>query len=397
NNVDVVVIEDGVLFKGTIHTEKGRSKPLTIQGKGMIICRFTSKPGNSTKMQYNALELNDGSAHKIYGITMVNGRHFAARVSADAHVQNVKFYGYRANNDGIVAGADSKIENCFFKCNDDHIKLYNPRMIVRNCVFYEQQNGAIFQFAWNKLTPGDNCLIENIEVLEWEAGCGDPDLGQGGVARSFINHRESEENGKVCANTTFRNVYIQPQIARFVCLNGLDHPITYNNLTLENFTLEKAPKDYNWIYANKADDNSTSIEINFKNVRFGDGFIAQSDFKTKGTVELNFDNTGDKYTGYMNPGEGNSCACDPSSSRNILEEAALTIYPNPAKDAINIELENLKQGALLSLYDPSGRLLLSENIVSNVQSFNITSLQSGMYILHIQNGFKIHTESIIIQ
>jgi hypothetical protein len=171
NDVDVIVIEDGALFKGTIHTNSTRKTPLTVQGRGMIICREVSKPSTATKMQYNALELNKGDQHKIYGLTLVNGRHFAIRVSDEAHVQNIKLYGYRANNDGIVAGKASVIENCFFKCDDDHIKLYNPRMEVRNCVFYEQSNGAVFQFAWNKLTPGDNCIIENIEVLEWEANC----------------------------------------------------------------------------------------------------------------------------------------------------------------------------------------------------------------------------------
>lgn len=308
NDVDVILIEDGALFKGTIHTRSGRSKPLTIQGNGMIICRETSKPSNAVKMQYNALELGDGNGHSLYGITLVNPRHFAVRIGEDAHVQNVKFYGYRANNDGIVAKKNSIIEKCFFKCNDDHIKLYyNAKIIVRNCVFYEQANGAIFQFAWNDIDPADNCLIENIEVLEWEATCGDPDIALGGVARSFINHRESEKNGIVCANATFRNIYIQPQIARFICLNGLDHGITYTNLTIENVTLEQAPKDYNWIYANKADDNSTSIEIKFNNVRFGSRFIQQSDFKTKGTVNLSFNNEGKKFIGYLNPTEEDNC------------------------------------------------------------------------------------------
>ncbi|MCG8696982.1 MAG: hypothetical protein MI922_02920, partial [Bacteroidales bacterium] len=156
NNVDVVVIDDGALFKGTIHTASNRKTPLTIQGRGMIICRYTSKPSGNT-MEYNTMELHNGYKHKVYGVTLVNSRNFAIRVSDDAHIQNVKIYGYRPNNDGIVAGSDSKIENCFLKCNDDHIKLYNPHMEVRNCAFYEQSNGAVFQFAWNHLDPGDNC------------------------------------------------------------------------------------------------------------------------------------------------------------------------------------------------------------------------------------------------
>lgn len=382
NDVDVVVIEDGALFKGTIHTNNNRSKPLTIQGNGMIICRELSKPSDNVKMEYNAMEIQHGKGHIVNGLTFVNGRHFAMRMSDDGHVQNVKIYGYRANNDGIVAGDNSVIENCFFKCNDDHIKLYNPNMRISNCVMYEQENGAIFQMAWNKIKPGDNCLIENIEVLEWEAGCGDPDLGQGGIARSFINHRESEENGKICANTTFRNVYIQSQIARFICLNGLDHGITYRNLRLENITLEQAPKDYNWIYANKADDNSTSIEIKFKNVRFGNRFIQQSDFKTKGTVDLSFDNTGSKYVGYLNPTEESSCSCQNLSAPQSKKDE-IRVFPNPTAHSLHIS--GIEQHTNIVIYNQMGCKVIQTKYNGHL---DVSSLVTGMYLLKIETKTK---------
>lgn len=400
NDVDVVVIEDGALFKGTIHTSNGRSKPLTIQGKGMIICRYTSKPADNVKMEYNAMELGDGSGHNIYGVTMVNGRHFAIRVGANAHIQNLKIYGYRNNNDGIVTNNNSIIENCFFKCNDDHIKLYyDSKVTVRNCVFYEQTNGALFQMAWNKINPADNSLVENIEVLEWEAGCGDPDLGQGGIARSFINHRESEENGKMCTNVTFRNVYIQPQIARFVCLNGLDHGITYTNLTLENFTLEKAPKDISWLYANPGDDNSTSIEINFKNVRFGDRFIQQSDFKTKGTVNLSFDDAGDKYLGFMNPNEASSCASCPTDFIYATsdEGTGVRVYPIPAKSRLFIELDELATNASMQIFDVSGKLITKEPIKNKVTEMNIEGFRKSIYFIKIYNGTENYCREVVIE
>ncbi len=382
NDVDVVVIEDGALFKGTIHTKSNRSTPLTVQGNGMIICRELSKPADNIKMEYNAMEIQNVKGHIVNGLTFVNGRHFAIRMSDNGHIQNVKIYGYRANNDGIVAGKNSVIENCFFKCNDDHIKLYNPNMHIRNCVMYEQENGALFQMAWNKIKPGDNCLIENIEVLEWEAGCGDPDLGQGGIARSFINHRESEENGKICANTTFKNIYIQPQIARFICLNGLDHGITYQNLTLENITLEQAPKGYNWIYANKADDNSTSIEIKFNNVRFGNRFIQQSDFKTKGTVNLSFDNNGEKYIGFLNPEEDNDCSCSGLSSPEI-ENKEVSIFPVPTSDYLNVS--GIEQGKKVTIYNQIGCKILEKQYD---RQLDISALKAGIYYLKIDNNNK---------
>ena len=325
NNVDVVVIEDGALFKGTVHVESDRTTPLTVQGRGMIICRFVAKPANNVKMRYNAMELNRGNGHKIYGVTIVNARHFAIRTSDDAHLRNIKLYGYRANNDGTKTGANSTIENSFFKCNDDHVKLYADNIHVRNCVFYEQSNGAIFQFGWNNLDPGDNCLVENIEVLEWEANIGDPALGQGGIARSFINHREAESTGKMGKDNLFRNIYIQGPISGLVCLNGYQfEPITHENLVLENVTLEQATTKTSWLYASKG-GGGTSIELNLKNVRYGNRFVAQSDFKTLGTVTINIDNTGTKYVGYMNPSDPADCqVCSVNNVFNDITDLTAT-------------------------------------------------------------------------
>ncbi|MCG8699063.1 MAG: carbohydrate-binding protein, partial [Bacteroidales bacterium] len=130
--------------------------------------------------------------------------------------------------------------------------------------------------------------------------------------------------GKVCNNTTFRNIYIQGQLARFICLNGLVKPINYNNLVLENITLENIPSSYNWIYANSADNNSSSIEITFKNVRYGNRFINASDFKTKGTTNFTFNNNGTKYTGYMNPSEQSNCSCSGGGSNELNDINDLT-------------------------------------------------------------------------
>ena len=230
-------------------------------------------------------------------------------------------------------------------------------------------------------------MIENIEVVEWEASCGDPDLNQGGIARSFINHRESEENGKECVNTTFRNVYIQSKIAGLICLNGLDHPINYRNLVLENFTLEQAPEKVNWIYANNANNNSSSIEIKFKNVRFGSRFIQQSDFKTKGTVNLSFENTGEKYEGYLNPNEEEGCSCTTWEPAFIQKNCKFKVHPVPTNDWLNIELDgiNFPNGNLL-IYSIEGELILNKTIESSYERINIEHLERGCYLLKLLNG-----------
>lgn len=293
NDVDVVYIEDGALIKGTIHTASGRSKPLKLMGRGMVIGNGGILNG-PTNIPYNAVVLTSGSGNSIEGITVMKSRHFSMDIGSNGLIDNVKLFGYNANNDGIVAGQNSRIENSFLKVNDDHIKLYNNNITVKNCVFYVQTNGGILQFAWNSVNPGDNCLVENCEVVACEyTYCGDPALGQGGIARCFISLREEESDGKALLNTTIRNILIQGQLIRFIGINGYDYKgIDISGLVLENIHVVNTPTQYSWVYTKSpALPPTYKINIAFKNVVFGNRTVALTDFTTLGDVTLNFDNT----------------------------------------------------------------------------------------------------------
>ena len=291
NDVDVVVIEEGAVLKGTVHTSSGRSKPLILMGRGIVMGNGGVVSGTSG-IPYNAIELNDGSSHIIEGITSISPRHFTIRSASNSLITNVKMFGYNANIDGIVAGTGSTIEYCYSKVNDDHVKLYSSNITVRWCNFYEQTNGGVFQFAWNSIKPGSNCLVENCEILAWEAGCGDPKLGQGGIARSFINLR-STDAGSSATNNVFRNIYIQGQMPRFVCLNGKydgSKPLSMTNLLLENITVEKKPSTYSWIYTG----DPHAISVTFKNVTIAGECITADNyqFNTEGNVVLTYETCG---------------------------------------------------------------------------------------------------------
>jgi hypothetical protein len=288
NDVDVVVIEDGALIKGTIHVENNRSKPLLLTGRGVVLGNGEVLHG-AANIPYNAVAIRKGNNHTIENIMVINSRHFTVDIGDGGTIDNVKMYGYDANNDGIVGGDDSEMKNVFSKVNDDHIKLYNNNMHVSNCNFWVQQNGALFQLAWNSIKPGSNCLVENCEVLAWEAKCGDPKLGQGGVARTFINLRGSDSN-PVSSNNVFKNIYVQGQLDRFIGINGKydgSASLTLNNYTLENITIEKKPTKYSWIYTG---NSPSKVEFNFKNVKIaGQCLTAQNyQFNTEGNVVLNY-------------------------------------------------------------------------------------------------------------
>lgn len=70
-----------------------------------------------------------------------------------------------------------------------------------------------------------------------------------------------------------------------------------------------------------------------------------------------------------------------------INETSINIYPNPAKDIINIQLNNINtQNAYLLIYDTLGQLVLKEKITSDQQTINTQILASGMYTINISDG-----------
>lgn len=304
NDVDVVYIEDGALVKGTIHTDNGRNKPLRIMGRGAVIGNGGILNGASN-IPYNAIVATKSAGNSIEGILVLKSRHFSMDIGEEGHIDNVKLFGYAYNNDGIVAGNKSIIENSFLKVNDDHIKLYHDSVTVKNCVFYVQTNGAVFQFAWNRINPGDYCLVENCEVVAVEyEGCGDPVTSTGGLAHCLISLREQQEDGRELVNTTIRNILVQGQLLRFIGINGYSQKgVNVKNLVVENINVISPPKNYSWIYAK----DQYSVNISFKNIVFGARALSNSDFKTQGQVNLIFDGKANPYNGKITePGMNNN-------------------------------------------------------------------------------------------
>ena len=74
-----------------------------------------------------------------------------------------------------------------------------------------------------------------------------------------------------------------------------------------------------------------------------------------------------------------------------------SMYPNPAKDVLNIQLNNISN-AYLSVYDIQGKLVL-DRIISQEQNvaLNVSDLQSGMYFVKLNTGTKEIVKKLIIE
>lgn len=65
------------------------------------------------------------------------------------------------------------------------------------------------------------------------------------------------------------------------------------------------------------------------------------------------------------------------------ERTATTVYPNPAKDVLQIQTDS---GGAFILTDQTGRILLTKTIHGN-EVINITAMSSGLYFLkNIETG-----------
>ncbi|MFD2914315.1 DUF7619 domain-containing protein [Psychroserpens luteus] len=73
------------------------------------------------------------------------------------------------------------------------------------------------------------------------------------------------------------------------------------------------------------------------------------------------------------------------------------MFPNPAKDILNIKLNNISN-ANLSVYDIQGKLVL-EHSISETQNLelNVSDLQSGMYFMKLNTGTKELVKKLIIE
>lgn len=79
---------------------------------------------------------------------------------------------------------------------------------------------------------------------------------------------------------------------------------------------------------------------------------------------------------------------------NRITESNLKVYPNPANDVLNIDLNN-NTGSKLYICNIGGQLMRYEILNSSDNKINIATLQSGMYIIKIVTSSQIHYSKFI--
>jgi hypothetical protein len=79
--------------------------------------------------------------------------------------------------------------------------------------------------------------------------------------------------------------------------------------------------------------------------------------------------------------------------QDIEQVAKARVYPNPATDKLTIEVDKAK-AYTATLVDMAGRICRSEQCTGNT-TIDIEALAPGSYLLHIDDGRVVHTQTII--
>ena len=79
------------------------------------------------------------------------------------------------------------------------------------------------------------------------------------------------------------------------------------------------------------------------------------------------------------------------------KEHGILIAPNPAQDYFNIQFaQGWQDNAQLQLYDASGRIVIQGDIVMGNQDFDISELNTGLYLVRINTPTAIYYDKLII-
>ncbi|TZF92328.1 T9SS type A sorting domain-containing protein [Chryseobacterium panacisoli] len=148
--------------------------------------------------------------------------------------------------------------------------------------------------------------------------------------------------------------------------------------------------------------NPNTVEFIFENIQLpfddanNDGYISFK-IKTKSTLNLgdSFSNTARIYFDYNHPIVTNTYT---TSVQNVLataeidkENQSISVYPNPAKDVLNIRSE--QEIIKAEIYDATGRIIRSTNVTEN--SISVSELSKGNYILKAFTKDKVLVQKFI--
>ena len=89
----------------------------------------------------------------------------------------------------------------------------------------------------------------------------------------------------------------------------------------------------------------------------------------------------------------------PTGIKNMKENINVSIFPNPARDKVYIDLQDLdfRKNITFIIYDMQGHLLLQQDIMQDITELNIEAFPKGIYVLKLCNNNNVMTKKLVIR
>lgn len=248
------------------------SKNITIKGRG-ILSGETHPAGSANHM----ISFTDSKNITIEGITIIHAPRYKITLRGSHHtIKNVKMMGWWFSTDGISAGDNTLIENCFFKVNDDAVKLYSQNTTVKNCVIWQLENGAPFMISWNMPRDYSNCNISNIDVVRVEHEWDNENLAVVCAIHGASAHisKMTFENINV-ENSNWRMFHLVTRPNRWASWHQSKGSIS--DLEFKNITQTDNPAIKSLIIGH--DTHHPVYNIEFKNLSIGGEKVTEENYK----------------------------------------------------------------------------------------------------------------------
>ena len=125
----------------------------------------------------------------------------------------------------------------------------------------------------------------------------------------------------------------------------------------------------------------------------GTGSVARFNFPTG----LAFDGFGNLYIADLYNDEVRKIRFNATATATVngINESSISVFPNPAKDLLNINLSEVVNGTL-SISDIQGSLVLTQPVNGKQVQLSTASLQDGIYVLNVvSDNVSYHTRVVI--
>ena len=101
---------------------------------------------------------------------------------------------------------------------------------------------------------------------------------------------------------------------------------------------------------------------------------------------------------YISPQQTLGICVTPLSTPIFQQENVFTMYPNPAKDVVNLAYNLTDTNAIVSIYDVTGRLVheMTLNSVSGTNELNVSAYPAGIYLVLVKQGAAVVFSSKLV-